>query len=80
MLSRFNLLARASASEQEITLPFEQIERIINDKLPPSAYEYQAWWENHRGTHVEADAWLNTGWLVDTINLSEKWVRFVRGG
>jgi hypothetical protein len=32
--------------QREITLRFEQIERILNDKLPPSAYEYWAWWAN----------------------------------
>jgi hypothetical protein len=31
------------ASQMEVTLSFEQIERILNDKLPPSAFQYQAW-------------------------------------
>jgi hypothetical protein len=31
------------ASQREITLGFEQIERILNDKLPPSAYEDRRW-------------------------------------
>lgn len=31
-----------SASEIEVTLTFEQIERILNDRLPPSAYKYLA--------------------------------------
>jgi hypothetical protein len=26
--------------QKEVTLGFEQIERILNGKLPPSAYEY----------------------------------------
>jgi hypothetical protein len=33
-------------TRKEATLSFEQIERILNDKLPPSAYQYQAWWAN----------------------------------
>lgn len=73
-----NFLRDIPKHQMEATLTFEQIERIINDKLPPSASQYPAWWENHRGSHVEADAWLNTGWRVDTVNLHEKWVRFIR--
>lgn len=67
-----------SSNQKEVTLTFEQIERIIDSKLPPSASKYREWWANSRGSHVEADAWLNTGWLVDEVNLNEKWVRFVR--
>ncbi|MBL8079057.1 MAG: hypothetical protein JNM55_13920 [Anaerolineales bacterium] len=67
------------ASQREVIMPFEQIERILNDKLPPSAYKYQAWWANQKeGSHVEANAWLDAGWKVDTVKFSEKWVRFVR--
>lgn len=67
------------ASQQEVTLHFDQIERILNEKLPPSAYQYQAWWANQKqGSHVEAFAWLDAGWQVETINLTDKWVRFAR--
>ena len=33
-----NYLRDLPDSQREITLGFEQIERILNDKLPPSAY------------------------------------------
>ncbi len=67
------------ASQKEVTLPFEQIVRILNDKLQPSAYQYQAWWADEKeGSHVEAFAWLDAGWLVDTVNFTETWVRFVK--
>lgn len=68
-----------SATQKEVTLTFEQIERVLNDKLPPSAYQYQAWWANQKeGSHVEAHAWLNAGWQVDTVNFKDKWVRLLR--
>ena len=67
------------ASQKEVTLSFEQIERILNDKLPASAYEYQAWWANEKEPHQpEKQAILNAYWKVDTISLLEKWVRLVR--
>lgn len=66
-------------SQKEVTLAFEQIERILNDKLPPSAYQYQAWWANEKEPHQpEKQAIMNGGWKVDTINLHEKWVKLIR--
>jgi hypothetical protein len=42
-----------SADQKDVTLSFEQIERIINAKLPSSAYEFQQWWEHEKeGNHV----------------------------
>jgi hypothetical protein len=66
-------------TQEEVTLSFEIIEQVLNDQLPPSAYEDRAWWGNQQqGTHVEAIAWMNAGWMVDTVDLVEKWVKFVR--
>ena len=64
---------------RDVTMTFEQIERILNDKLPLSAYKYQAWWANEKNPHQpEKQAIANAGWKVDTINLREKWMRFRR--
>jgi hypothetical protein len=39
-------------SQREVTLRFEQIERILKDKLPSSAYEDRRWWECEKeGNH-----------------------------
>ena len=66
-------------NQREVVLSFEQIERIINAKLPPSAYGYQQWWENEKeGNHVNARAWANAGWKVEGVDFSEKWVQLVR--
>jgi hypothetical protein len=63
----------------DVTLSFDQIERIINDKLPYSAHTHQAWWGNEvGGQHVHARAWMDAGWKVDAINQQAKWVRFLR--
>ena len=65
--------------QEEVTISFEQIERIVNDTLPPPAHQDHAWWGNQKqGTQVETIAWMDAGWLVDTVNLTEKWVKFVR--
>ncbi len=66
-------------NQQEVTLTFEQIERILGSTLPASAHGYRQWWENEKeGNHVNARAWANAGWRVDTVNCREKWVGFIR--
>jgi hypothetical protein len=66
-------------SQDEVTLTFERIEQILNESLPLPAHEGGAWWGNQKqGTHVETIAWMNAGWMVDIVDLREKWVRFVR--
>jgi hypothetical protein len=67
------------AGQQEVTLGFEQIERILNDKLPGSAYEYMAWWANEKeGNHVNARAWANAGWKIESVDFKKKRVQLVR--
>ncbi len=68
-----------SIEENEITLNFTDVEQIINNELPMSAYKHRAWWGNEKnGVHVSAKAWMSTGWKVDTVNQKEQWVRFCR--
>ncbi len=39
--------------------------------LPASARRYSAWWSNEReGTQVQAHAWMDAGWRVETSTLS----------
>lgn len=74
-----NYLRDLQANQKEVTLTFEQIERIINTRLPPSAYGYQQWWENEKeGNHVNARAWANAGWKVESVDFKRKQARFVR--
>ena len=59
-----NYLHDLPANQKEVTLSFEQIERIIHAKLPPSAYEYWAWRANEKeGNHVNGRAWANAAWI-----------------
>jgi hypothetical protein len=72
-------LINLSKDQNEITLTFEQIEKILEDQLPLSAYRHRAWWSNEEhGVHVNAHAWMDAGWRVDSVNQRERWVRFIR--
>lgn len=46
-----------------ISLSFEDIERIIFSKLPPSAYKYVRWWLNDWG-HSQGRSWIDAGYIV----------------
>lgn len=50
-------------SEQKstkVTLSLSEIETIINDELPTSAYSYPQWWSNSRTkAHPYCRAWLD---------------------
>jgi len=75
----FDFLQSYNPNEREVTLTFVQIEKIINAKLPYSAHNHRAWWANEtEGSHVHAKAWMEAGWLVDTVDLSRLWVTFRR--
>lgn len=64
-----------TVSGDSITLLFSDIERIIDAKLPRSAYTYPAWWSN--GGHNYAGAWLNAGFKVEEVRFGE-FVKFAR--
>lgn len=51
-------------SSNEITLPLSEIEKIIGDKLPPSAYKHEAWWANNDETHSHRLGWINADFEV----------------
>ena len=67
-------------SQREVTLGFEQIEKILNAKLPSSAYEDERWWLSEKeGDHVTPRAWSAAGWRVASVDVNARWVRLVRG-
>lgn len=58
---------------------FEEIERILNFELPPSAREHRAWWGNSRqGNHSQAKGWIGAGWAVSDVDLKREAVRLER--
>jgi hypothetical protein len=61
-----------------VRLSFEEIEKIIGDPLPASAYEHRAWWANDSKGHPHSHAWLDVGWRTNYLNRTEKVVTFVR--
>ena len=63
--------------DDEHTLTFGEIERILGFELPKSARTHQAWWANEKdGRHVQANAWLDAGCHTKDLNLKTGKVTF----
>jgi hypothetical protein len=72
-------LKNFSTSTVDVTLSFKQIIEILQADLPYSAYNYQAWWANEvNGPHVQAYAWQDAGWKVESVDFTKQRVRFIR--
>ena len=64
--------------QNKVTLSFQDIETIIQDTLPSSARKHRNWWANDSVGHSQSKQWLDVGWRVSNINLSEEQVVFSR--
>jgi hypothetical protein len=63
------------AFTDSVKLSFAQIDGIIGDNLPMSAYRSESWWQNSIEKE-HAKAWLEAGWKIGEVNLKEGCVIF----
>jgi hypothetical protein len=74
-----NYLRDLPDSQREVSLGFQQIERILNAKLPSSAYEDRRWWDHEtEGNHITQRAWANAGWKIESLDVNQKRVNLIR--
>ena len=74
-----NYLRDLPESQREVSLSFQQIERIIKAKLPSSAYEDRRWWDHEtEGNHITKRAWANAGWRIQSLDVNKKRVKLIR--
>lgn len=59
-----------------IKLTFNEIENIIDFKLPDSAYKYSAYWHKSE-THTICQSWTKNGWKMIGVKLGQ-YVEFER--
>ena len=64
-----------AAFTDTVKLSFAQIDGIIGDNLPLTAYRSTEWWENSPN-NAHSKAWLNAGWKAEEVNLKEAYVVF----
>ncbi len=61
-----------------LRLTFDDIGKLLDEPLPPSAREHRAWWANDPDTHPQAAAWARAGWRVDDVDQNVGAVLFRR--
>jgi len=61
--------------QNEITITFEEVEMLIDNKLPFSARKYASWWANDP-THSQARYWLDAGWKTRDVDIENQEVTF----
>ena len=71
-----NFLRKQSFSE--IPMSFAEIEKLIGDKLPVSAYRYRPWWSNNASNSVMTQIWLDAGYRTERVDMSAKKLVFKR--
>jgi hypothetical protein len=71
------LTEQVSDTDAQVELPFSEVEKIIDAKLPQSAYQHRAWWAN-TPSHAQANAWVSAGWRVDRVDFEGDTVTLTR--
>jgi hypothetical protein len=72
-LEQFLLKQTAS----RIAMRFDQIETLIGEKLPPSAFEHRPWWANEARGHSHAKAWLDAKFQTSEVDMAARKLTFV---
>jgi DNA-binding transcriptional regulator YiaG len=63
-------------AEDEVTLSFDEIERLLETRLPESARAKRAWWSNRSQGAVQAQAWMAAGYHQVALELTAGQVTF----
>lgn len=80
-MTKYSALSQylSGLSANTASLTFREIEEIIGNQLPSSAFKHHAWWANESdGTHTWAHLWQAAGWLRDSVNFEQRIVTFRR--
>ena len=61
-----------------VRMSFDEIERVIGAKLPPSATDHRAWWSNNEQNNVMTKAWKDAGFESEDVDMNGRRVSFRR--
>lgn len=72
------LSQQATGDSPRIAVAFQDIERLIDDPLPPFASEHSSFWGNDSKSNPQSHSWLSAGWRVEGVDRATKIVTFRR--
>lgn len=67
-----------SQPQERAELTFAEVEKIIGGPLPTSARKHPSWWANDSVGHVQSRQWLEVGWRMLSVNITDAKVTFHR--
>jgi hypothetical protein len=70
----------AEQSVSELTMTFEEVERVLEAQLQPSAYKHRPWWSNNEKNSSMTRAWRNAGFKSAAVDLVNRRLTFQRVG
>jgi hypothetical protein len=62
----------------DVAMTFDEVEGIIGDKLPASAFKHRPWWSNNASNSTITNAWLNAGFRSEQVNMETRRLVFHR--
>lgn len=73
-------LAKLPRGQNRATMTFSRIADLLGEPLPPSALQYEDWWQGRArwSKVVKVRPWETAGWVVDDLSLRAKLVTFRR--
>ena len=77
----YPLFSHLQASDQdEIVLSIIEVEQLLEIQLPPTAWTHRAWWSNRSTGSVQSRAWMDAGYHVVNIDLTNEHITFRKPG
>ena len=67
-----------SSGQESVLMTFADIERVIDAKLPRSAFTHRAWWSNNPSNSVITHSWLKAGYKTENVDMAGKKLVFVK--
>ncbi len=68
----------SKVQQSQYPMTFAELETVIQDRLPPSAFKHRAWWSNNPNNSVMTKAWLDAGWISSDVDMEKKRLVFKR--
>lgn len=63
---------------QEVPVAFSDIEKVIGEKLPHSAYVHRPWWSNNPSNSAMTKVWLDAGFRTEKVDMAGQKLVFRR--
>lgn len=65
-------------STEEVRVSFHDIEEVIGESLPRSAYVHRPWWSNNPSNSAMTKVWLEAGFRTERVDMARKKLVFRR--